>query len=179
MAPCSPELQTGSGTARASCGDPLRACASPRCPVEWGQGGQRGKAGCRAPGRCPWAGPTGPSAPRSFSLAAWCEDLHFFFCGHSIAETSKAQVWAQSGRIRGTSQGWANTSELRAEAWGRSGQKETAFFSICLSPKSSQVPAQRAQGVSRSQLFPSKASPYLRNVELGNGRALQSRNALG
>lgn len=124
MDPCSPEVQTGSGTAWVSCGDPLGARPGPLCPTERGREGQGGQAGCRAPGRCPWAGPTGPSAPRSFSLAGRCEDSQVFSVVAPLLKAAKPRF----GRTRGISQGWANASGLRAEAWGDQVKRKPLYF---------------------------------------------------
>lgn len=173
VAPCSPELQTGSGTAWTSCRGPTPTPA-PSLSAPRGEA-EEGKAGCRVLGRCPRAGPAGPSAPHSFLLAGWCKDLQLFR-GRLIAETSRAQIWAQSGRKWGGSWGWACYLLVGYELQLEGDQKKTTFFFLSLKP--SQVPAQRAQGVLCSQLFPSKASPCLQNVEPGSGRASWSRNAL-
>lgn len=53
---------------------------------------------------------------------------------------------------------------LRAAARDRASQRKTTLFSP---PNPPQVPARRARGVFCRQLFPSRASPGLRKVELG------------
>lgn len=125
----------------------------------------------------------GPSAPRGFSLSGRCEDL-WFFHDRSIADSSRAQIWAQSGRKWIITWGWTNTTCLWAASCslGESKSKKNHFFP----PNPPQVPAQRAQGVLCSQLFPSQPSPsLLQNTELGKPSAppahptLQNPLALG
>lgn len=139
------------------------------CPKEGGRGG---KAGCRPPRTCPWAGPAGPSAPHGFFLAGRCEDLQFFSVVAPLLKPAEPRFGLSLERNRASSLGAGLT--LAACLWavscglGEIKSKEKYFFGF-FPPKPSQVPAQRAQGVLYSQLFSSKENPASETQSWGVG----------
>jgi len=174
MAPCSPELQTGSGRAWMSCRGPAptpaRSLSAPRRVAEGGRVAAESQGDARGP------------APRvPLLLVASHLQVGARICGFSVvtpllkpAEPGFGLSLEENGPSLGAGLTLVACSWAASCGLGEIKAEENHFF---FPPKPSQVPAQRARGAVCSQLFPSKASPYLRRAELGSGRASRSRNA--